>query len=85
MVLVIVIVCLRAQNETRRLPPVPPAANNPAFNQPDYAAMNYDEVDVPPVPGSRAMDEDEYVVGSNQMYEVPTPLYVEPTPVGTNA
>jgi len=31
------------QNETRRLPPVAPA-NNPAFDDPQYATMTYEEV-----------------------------------------
>ena len=83
LVLVVARVRQRAQNETRRLPPVAPA-NNPAFDEPQYAAMNYEEVGVPPLPGRRALDEDEYVVGSNQMNRG-SPLYAEPTPVETNA
>ena len=43
LVLVVALVRQRAQNETRHLPPVPPA-NNPAFDEPQYSAIEYDEV-----------------------------------------
>ena len=45
-VLLILVACQRVQNETRRLPAVPPAIDNPNFAAPaEYATVDYAEVE----------------------------------------
>ena len=51
---------------------------------PEYATMNYDEMGHV-VPARRRLDEDDYVVGSNQVGGQPNMMYVEPTPVDAHA
>ena len=84
LVMAVVMIRMRAQRQPRPQPQGVPPVNNPAFAEPEYAAVNYAEVGHV-VPARRRLDEDDYVVGSNQVGGQPNALYVEPTPVGTDA
>ena len=44
LVMAIVIIRQRAQRQPQPQPQVVPPVNNPAFTEPEYATMNYDEV-----------------------------------------
>ena len=71
LVMAMALVRQRAQNETRRLPPVAPA-NNPAFDEPQYSAMNYEEVGNVVHPRARAPQYDAVAFGHDQCAELGT-------------
>ena len=85
-VLVLVIVMIRVRAQRQPQPTVQqsiPPVNDPAF-EPEHATMNHDEMGHA-VLAWRRLDEDDYIVGSNQVGGQPNALCVEPAPVGTPA